>query len=240
MTDKTPSDYFDRAKALHDMLLAVQEDIKQLRADAIEEMGLDDMPKEQAKEIRKDLAEVFAVAKIEVKGEIERRNQAAKMARRKRIAEECGVQLDLLDDTDAGAAQRMARAAAKSADDATERPKPVAPDDYDGKKDPLYERAVGVCVSENKGSTSLIQRHLQIGYNRAARMVEAMERDGILSAADHIGKRKVLIAPTGEVLDDDEEPQRAATSEEPAVMHAGGMNERDWQAMGDIPDFLRR
>jgi hypothetical protein len=201
MTNKTPSDYFDRVKALQDMLLAVQEDIKQLRADAIEEMGLDDMPKEQAKEIRKDLAEVFAVAKIEAKGELERRNQAAKMARRKRIAEECGVQLDLLDDTDAGAAQRMAQPSG------------------------------GTKGARGKGLVGKIHDMLI----DAGMVHEGGNQYHMPQKAPDPPHNPV----TGEVLDD-EEPQRAVTSEEPAVMHAGGMSAADYKALGDIPEFLRR
>lgn len=96
MTNNTPASYFDRAKAVCDLILANQEDLRQLREDAIEELIDDATPKERAKEIRKDLAEVFALARIEAKGELERRNQAAKMERRKRLAAECGVQLELI------------------------------------------------------------------------------------------------------------------------------------------------
>ena len=45
---------------------------------------------------------------------------------------------------------------------------------------------------ERKCSTSFIQRYLQIGYNRAARIVERMEREGVVTAANHVGKREVL------------------------------------------------
>ena len=46
---------------------------------------------------------------------------------------------------------------------------------------------------EKKASTSFVQRHLQIGYNRAARMIEKMENDGIISPANHVGRREVLV-----------------------------------------------
>ena len=46
---------------------------------------------------------------------------------------------------------------------------------------------------EKKASTSFIQRHLQIGYNRAARIIEKMESEGIVSPANHVGRREVLV-----------------------------------------------
>jgi S-DNA-T family DNA segregation ATPase FtsK/SpoIIIE len=63
--------------------------------------------------------------------------------------------------------------------------------------DALYDQAIALVARERKCSTSFIQRHLQIGYNRAARIVERMEADGVVSAANHVGKREVL-APKGE------------------------------------------
>jgi S-DNA-T family DNA segregation ATPase FtsK/SpoIIIE len=58
--------------------------------------------------------------------------------------------------------------------------------------DALYEQAVAVVCRERKASTSFVQRHLQIGYNRAARIIERMEAEGIVSPANHVGKREVL------------------------------------------------
>ena len=61
-----------------------------------------------------------------------------------------------------------------------------------GDIDELYSKAVNIVLSQQKVSTSFIQRYLQIGYNRAARIVEKMEDDGIVSEANNAGKRQVL------------------------------------------------
>ena len=61
-----------------------------------------------------------------------------------------------------------------------------------GDKDDLYNQAVEIIRSEGKASTSFLQRKLQIGYNRAARIIDMMEADGIVSKANHVGKRDVL------------------------------------------------
>ncbi|WP_440619155.1 DNA translocase FtsK [Candidatus Pelagibacter sp. HIMB1493] len=61
-----------------------------------------------------------------------------------------------------------------------------------GDKDELYLQAVEIIRSEGKASTSFLQRKLQIGYNRAARIIDMMEADGIVSKANHVGKRDVL------------------------------------------------
>jgi len=61
-----------------------------------------------------------------------------------------------------------------------------------GDKDELYNNAVEIIKSEGKASTSLLQRKLQIGYNRAARIIDMMEAEGIVSKANHVGKRDVL------------------------------------------------
>jgi S-DNA-T family DNA segregation ATPase FtsK/SpoIIIE len=60
----------------------------------------------------------------------------------------------------------------------------------------LYDQAVAVVAREGKASTSFIQRHLNIGYNRAAKLIEQMEKEGVVSAANHVGKREVLVRST--------------------------------------------
>jgi S-DNA-T family DNA segregation ATPase FtsK/SpoIIIE len=59
-------------------------------------------------------------------------------------------------------------------------------------KDELYQEALNIIKSEGKASTSFLQRKLQIGYNRAARIIDMMEDEGIVSKANHVGKRDVL------------------------------------------------
>jgi len=59
-------------------------------------------------------------------------------------------------------------------------------------KDELYDKAVDIVKTERKASTSFLQRKLQIGYNRAARIMETMEKKGIVSQANHVGKREIL------------------------------------------------
>ncbi len=61
-----------------------------------------------------------------------------------------------------------------------------------GDKDELYETAVEIIRAEGKASTSFLQRKLQIGYNRAARIIDMMETEGVVSKANHVGKRDVL------------------------------------------------
>ena len=59
----------------------------------------------------------------------------------------------------------------------------------------LYDQAVALVIREQRASTSFVQRHLKIGYNRAATLIEEMETAGIISPANHVGKRDVLIQP---------------------------------------------
>jgi S-DNA-T family DNA segregation ATPase FtsK/SpoIIIE len=63
----------------------------------------------------------------------------------------------------------------------------------DGGDDALYDQAVAVVLKDRKVSTSYIQRKLGIGYNKAARLVEQMEEQGLVSPANHVGKREILV-----------------------------------------------
>ena len=74
----------------------------------------------------------------------------------------------------------------------TEEPEEAA-SQMSGAGDELYDKAVALIAREGKASTSFIQRHLQIGYNRAARIIERMEAEGIVSQANRVGRREVLI-----------------------------------------------
>jgi S-DNA-T family DNA segregation ATPase FtsK/SpoIIIE len=67
--------------------------------------------------------------------------------------------------------------------------------DEGGSGDDLYDRAVAVVTRDRKASTSYIQRRLQIGYNRAASLMEKMEDEGVVGPANHAGKRDILAGP---------------------------------------------
>lgn len=64
----------------------------------------------------------------------------------------------------------------------------------EGSGDDLYDQAVAIIARDRKVSTSYIQRRLQIGYNRAARIIEKMEEEGVISAPNHAGKREILVS----------------------------------------------
>ena len=66
-------------------------------------------------------------------------------------------------------------------------------EDFGGSGDELYDKAVNVVITDKKVSTSYIQRRLAIGYNKAATLIERMEREGVISPANHAGKREILV-----------------------------------------------
>jgi S-DNA-T family DNA segregation ATPase FtsK/SpoIIIE len=70
-------------------------------------------------------------------------------------------------------------------------------DSSDAESDPLYDQAVEVVLKNRRASISLVQRHLRIGYNRSARLIEAMEKAGLVSAMDGRGGREVIAPNRG-------------------------------------------
>jgi S-DNA-T family DNA segregation ATPase FtsK/SpoIIIE len=70
--------------------------------------------------------------------------------------------------------------------------------DAGGEKDPMYDQAVEVVLKNRKASISLVQRHLKIGYNRAARLVEDMEKAGLVSSMSTNGQREILVPARAE------------------------------------------
>jgi S-DNA-T family DNA segregation ATPase FtsK/SpoIIIE len=74
---------------------------------------------------------------------------------------------------------------------------PTGEDDPDSQ---LYRKAVQTVAESGKASTSYIQRQLRIGYNNAARLIERMEKEGKVSAPDHVGRREVLIDAEGHAI----------------------------------------
>ena len=67
-----------------------------------------------------------------------------------------------------------------------------------GEKDPMYDQAVEIVLKNRKASISLVQRHLKIGYNRSARMLEEMEKAGLISAMSGSGQREILVPARAE------------------------------------------
>jgi S-DNA-T family DNA segregation ATPase FtsK/SpoIIIE len=67
-----------------------------------------------------------------------------------------------------------------------------------GEKDPMYDQAVEVVLKHRKASISLVQRHLKIGYNRAARLLEDMENAGLVSSMSGAGQREILVPARAE------------------------------------------
>ena len=63
----------------------------------------------------------------------------------------------------------------------------------DDESDPLYDQAVEIVLTNRRASISLVQRHLRIGYNRSARLLDQMERAGLVSSMGSNGSREVLV-----------------------------------------------
>ncbi|MEE8544617.1 MAG: DNA translocase FtsK 4TM domain-containing protein [Alphaproteobacteria bacterium] len=83
-------------------------------------------------------------------------------------------------------------------DEITVEPEPAVDSLLGGESgDALYDEAVALVCREGKASTSFVQRHLQIGYNRAARIIERMEAEAVVSPADRVGRREVLARDIG-------------------------------------------
>ncbi|MGI9372422.1 MAG: DNA translocase FtsK [Hyphomicrobiales bacterium] len=74
----------------------------------------------------------------------------------------------------------------------------------EGTGDELYDKAVAIVIRDKKASTSYIQRRLQIGYNRAATLIEKMEAEGVIGPANHAGKRDILVGGADETIPDQE------------------------------------
>jgi S-DNA-T family DNA segregation ATPase FtsK/SpoIIIE len=75
-----------------------------------------------------------------------------------------------------------------------------APSGDDSPEEQLFRKAVQVVAESQKASTSYVQRQLRVGYNSAARLIERMETEGLVSRPDHVGRREVLIDTEGRPL----------------------------------------
>jgi S-DNA-T family DNA segregation ATPase FtsK/SpoIIIE len=95
-----------------------------------------------------------------------------------------------------GSPQYLDEVTAGAEDEADEGQGGLAFGDENGGGDGgLYDKAVAVVTRDGKASTSYIQRRLQIGYNRAASLMERMEQEGVVGPANHAGKREILVGP---------------------------------------------
>jgi len=75
-----------------------------------------------------------------------------------------------------------------------------APSGDDSPEDQLYRKAIQLVAGSQKASTSWLQRQLRVGYNSAARLIERMETDNLVSRPDHVGRREVLMDTDGRPL----------------------------------------
>jgi S-DNA-T family DNA segregation ATPase FtsK/SpoIIIE len=87
-------------------------------------------------------------------------------------------------------------------DDITDTPsrsEAAGAQDRESRQDDLYDKAVAIVLRDRKVSTSYLQRRLSIGYNRAADVVERMEREGLIGPANNVGKREILLTARDDV-----------------------------------------
>jgi S-DNA-T family DNA segregation ATPase FtsK/SpoIIIE len=109
------------------------------------------------------------------------------------------------DDEVEGVAQFLrSQGAPRYVDGVTDIPEetPAALDtDRPSSDDDLYDRAVAVVLRDGKASTSYVQRRLSIGYNRAADLIERMEREGLIGPANSVGRREILAGREGKTID---------------------------------------
>jgi len=75
-----------------------------------------------------------------------------------------------------------------------------APTGEDSAEDQLYRRAIQIVAESQKASTSYLQRQLRVGYNSAARLIERMEKEGLVGVPDHVGRREVLVDTEGHAI----------------------------------------
>ena len=92
-------------------------------------------------------------------------------------------------------------------------PEEGAPLAVEATGDNVYEQAVQIVAKDGKASTSYLQRKLSIGYNSAAKLIERMEQDGLITTADHVGRRQVLMGRGG--LDGTQPTPTTTTTEHP-------------------------
>ena len=109
--------------------------------------------------------------------------------------------------------------------------------------DPLYTQAVHLVIGEQRCSTSHIQNRLSIGYNKAARLVERMEEDGIVTTADHVGRRDVVAAELPEAFAQEIDSRRLSGSGLPMKETAADRDVTNTTfrvAAGELRQFIER
>jgi S-DNA-T family DNA segregation ATPase FtsK/SpoIIIE len=106
----------------------------------------------------------------------------------------------------ARASRTISKASSKAARWKARAAPPAAPaGEAGGEADPMYDQAVQVVLKNRRASISLVQRHLRIGYNRAARLLEQMENSGVVSAMQSNGNRDILV-PAASAQNKDKRP----------------------------------